>query len=125
ESPVKSLKGLIAQAKGSPGKLNAGTIAIGATQHLSAEFFKSMTGLDFVIVPYTNTGALLTALRGNSVQFAFEFMAPVVGQVKSGALRGLAVSTRNRFADLPNVPTVSESGVAGYEVTSWNGMGAP
>src|SRR5262245_54360223 len=125
ESPLKSVKDLIAQAKGNPGKLNAGTISIGATQHLSAELFKSMTGLDFVIVPYTNTGALLTALRGNSVQFAFELMAPVARQAKSAALPALAVSTRNRFADLPNVPTVSESGVAGYEVTSWNGIGAP
>ena len=125
DSPLKSLKDLVAQTKASPGRMNAGTIAIGATQHLSAELFKSMAGLDFVIVPYTNTGALLTALRGNSVQFAFEFMAPVLGQVKSGALRGLAVSTRSRFPGLPNVPTVSESGVAGYEVTSWNGIGVP
>ncbi len=125
DSPLKSLQDLIAQARGNPGKLNVGTIAIGATQHLSAELFKSMAGVDLLIVPYTNTGALLAALRGGSVQAAFEFMAPVIGQVKAGALRALAVSPRNRFPGLPDVPTVAESGVAGYEVTSWNGIGAP
>ncbi len=125
DSPLKSLNDLLAQARANPGKLNVGTVAIGATQHLSAELFKSMAGLDFVIVPYTNTGAVLTALRGGSVQAAFEFMAPVVGQVKSGTLRPLAVSPRTRFAGLPDVPTIHEAGVPGYEVTSWNGIGVP
>ena len=125
DSPVKTLKELIAQAKANPNKLNAGTINIGATQHLSAELFKSMAGIDVVIVPFNNTGAVLAALRGGSVQFAFEFIAPVIGQVKAGALRPLAVSPRNRFAGLPDVPTVTESGVPGYEVTSWNGIGVP
>jgi tripartite-type tricarboxylate transporter receptor subunit TctC len=68
---------------------------------------------------------VLTGLRGGSVQIAFEFIAPVVGQVKAGALRALAVSTRSRFAGLPDVPTVAEAGVPGYEVMSWNGIGAP
>ncbi len=125
DSPFKSVKDLIASAKASPGKFNVGTIQIGATQHLSSELFKSMAGIDVVHVPYGNTGAVLTGLRGNSVQVAFEFIAPVVGQVKSGALRALAVSTRTRFAGLPDVPTVHEAGVPGYEVTSWNGIGAP
>jgi len=125
ESPLKSVKDLIAQAKASPGKLNAGTVLLGATQHLSAELFKSMAGIDFTAVPHNTTGALLTSLRGGSVQIAFEFMAPVVGQLRSGALRGLAVSSRNRFSGLPNIPTVAESGVPGYEVTSWNGIGVP
>lgn len=125
DSSVRSVRELIAQAKANPGKLNVGTITIGATQHLSAELFKSMAGIDVVIVPYTNTGAVLAALRGGSVQFAFEFIAPVIGQVKAGALRPLAVSPRSRFAGLPDVPTVAESGVPGYEVTSWNGIGVP
>ena len=125
DSPIKSVKELIASAKASPGKLNVGTIQIGATQHLSSELFKSMAGIDVVHVPFTNTGALLTALRGGSVQFAFEFIAPVVGQIKGGGLRALAVSTRSRFAGLPDIPTVHEAGVPGYEVISWNGLGAP
>ena len=125
ESPLKSVKDLIAQAKANPGKMNAGTVLLGATQHLSAELFKSMAGIDFTAVPHNTTGALLTSLRGGSVQVAFEFMAPVVGQLKSGALRGLAVSSRNRFSGLPNIPTVAESGLPGYEVTSWNGIGVP
>jgi tripartite-type tricarboxylate transporter receptor subunit TctC len=125
DSPLKSVKDLIARAKASPGKLNVSTTNVGATQHLSAELFKSMAGIDVVIVPYTNTGAVLSAVRGNSVQFAFEFIAPVIGQVNSGALRALAVTTRSRFSGLPDVPTVAESGIPGYEVSSWNGIGAP
>jgi len=125
ESPIRSLKDLVATAKASPGKLNMGTIQIGATQHLAAELFKSMAGIDVVHVPFSNTGAVLTGLRGGSVQFAFEFVAPVIGQVKGGSLRALAVSQRTRFSGLPDVPTVSQAGVAGYEVTSWNGIGVP
>ena len=125
DSPIKSVKDLIASARASPGKLNFGTIQIGATQHLSSELFKSMAGIDVVQVPFSNTGAVLTGLRGGSVQVAFEFIAPVVGQVKAGALRALAVSTRYRFAGLPDVPTAHEAGVPGYEVISWNGVGAP
>ena len=125
DSPIKSVKDLIASAKASPGKLNVGTIQIGATQHLSSELFMSMAGINVVHVPFGNTGAVLTGLRGGSVQIAFEFIAPVVGQVKAGALRALAVSTRSRFAGLPDIPTVQEAGVPGYEVMSWNGIGAP
>jgi tripartite-type tricarboxylate transporter receptor subunit TctC len=125
DSQLKSVKDFVAAAKASPGRFNVGTIQIGATQHLSSELFKSMAGLDWVHVPYTNTGLLLGGLRGNGVQVAFEFIAPVVGQVKAGQLRALAVSTRTRFAGLPNVPSVHEAGLAGYEVISWNGFGAP
>ena len=125
DSPLRSVKDLIAAARSSPGRLNVGTIQIGATQHLSMELFKSMTGSDWVHVPYTNTGLLLGGLRGNSVQVAFEFIAPVIGPIKAGQFRALAVTTRTRFSGLPNVPTVQESGVPGFEVTSWNGIGVP
>jgi tripartite-type tricarboxylate transporter receptor subunit TctC len=125
DSPLKSVKDLIASARANPGKLNVGTIQIGATQHLSTELFKSMTGTDWVHVPYTNTGLLVTGLRSNSVQVAFEFIAPVIGLVKAGQFRALAVTTRTRFSGLPDVPTVQESGVPGFEVTSWNGIGVP
>jgi tripartite-type tricarboxylate transporter receptor subunit TctC len=124
-SPYKSLKELIAQARATPGKLNGGTINVGATQNLAAELFKSMANINVVIVPYNSTGAVLTALRGGDVQFAVEILAPIVGQVKAGNLRALGVTTSTRFSMLPDVPTVSESGVSGYEVTSWNGIAAP
>jgi tripartite-type tricarboxylate transporter receptor subunit TctC len=125
ESPLRSLKELIAQARANPGKLTVGTIQLGSTQNLSAELFKSMAGIDVLTVPFTNTGAVLTALRGNNVQVAFEITAPVIGLVRGGGLRALAVSPPTRFPGLPNVPTVAEAGLPGYEVTSWNGIAVP
>lgn len=125
ESPLKSLKDLMARARSNPGQLTVGTIQIGSTQHLSAELFKSMAGVDVLNVPFPNSGAVLTALRGNQVQVAFEITAPVIGQIKGGGLRALAVSPATRFPGLPDVPTVAEAGVPGYQVTSWNGVAAP
>jgi tripartite-type tricarboxylate transporter receptor subunit TctC len=78
-----------------------------------------------VHVPYPNTGLVLAGLRGDSVHVAFEFVAPVMGLLKAGQFRALAVTTRHRNPDLPNVPTMEESGLPGYEVTSWNGIGVP
>ncbi len=122
ESPVRNVKDLIAQAKAAPGRLNFGSINIGTTQHLSAELLKSMAGIDVTTVPFNNTAGVLTALRGGSVQAAFEFLPPVVGQIKAGGLRAIAVTSKTRFALLPDVPTLTESGVPGYEVSSWNGI---
>jgi tripartite-type tricarboxylate transporter receptor subunit TctC len=124
-SPYKWVKDLIAQARTSPGKHNGATTNVGATQNLAAELFKSMAGINVTIVPYNTTGAVLTAVRGGDVQFGFEILAPIIGLVKSGTLRALAVTTLSRFPLLPDVPTVNESGVSGYEVTSWNGVAAP
>ena len=125
DSKLRSVKDLIAQAKASPGKLTVGTIQIGSSQHLSAELFKSMAGIDVLNVPFTNSGAVQAALRSHQVQVAFEITAPVIGQLKSGGLRALAVSPSTRFPGLPDVPTVAEAGVPGYQVTSWNGVAAP
>lgn len=125
DSKLRSVKDLIAQAKASPGKLTVGTIQIGSSQHLSAELFKSMAGIDVLNVPFTNSGAVQAALRSHQVQVAFEITAPVYGQLKSGGLRALAVSPSTRFPGLPDVPTVAEAGVPGYQVTSWNGVAAP
>lgn len=125
DSPIKSVKDLIAMAKANPGKLNIGTINIGATQNLAAQLFKSMAGIDVVVVPFNSTAAVVTGLRGHNVQAAVEVLAPVIGQIKAGALRAIAVTTPKRFAVLPDVPTVDESGVPGYEVIAWNGVGVP
>ncbi len=122
ESPARSVKDLIAQAKASGGKFNIGTINIGTTQFLSAELLKSMTGIDTTTVPFNNTAGVLTALRGGNVQAAIEFLPPVIGQIKAGGLRVIAVTSKVRFALLPDVPTLAESGIAGYEVSSWNGI---
>ena len=122
ESPARSVKDLIAQAKASGGKFNIGTINIGTTQFLSAELLKSMTGIDTTTVPFNNTAGVLTALRGGNVQAAIEFLPPVIGQIKAGGLRAIAVTSKARFALLPDVPTLAESGIAGYEVSSWNGI---
>ena len=122
ESPMKTVKDLIAQAKANPGKFNIGTINIGTTQHLSAELLKSMAGVNATTVPFNNTAGVLTALRGNDVQAAIEFLPPVLGQIRAGGLRLIAVTSPTRFALLPNVPTLAESGLPGFEVTSWNGI---
>ncbi len=81
-----------------------------------------MAGIDVTTVPFNNTAGVLTALRGGSVQAALEFLPPVIGQIKAGGLRAIAVTSKTRFALLPDVPTLAESGVPGYEVSSWNGI---
>ena len=125
DSKLNSIADLIASAKANPGKLNVGTINIGSTQHLSAELFKSMAGIEAQTVPFKATPAVIVALRGNDVQVAFEILAPVLAQIKSGALRPLGVASTRRFAGLPAVPTVIEGGVPGYQASSWNAFAAP
>ena len=125
DSPVKTTKELIAQARTAGAKFNGGSIQIGTAQHLSAELFKSMAALNHTNVPFNNTGALISGLRGGDVQAAFEFLPPVLGQIRAGTLRAVAVSSKTRFSLLPNVPTLDESGLPGYDVISWNGIGAP
>ena len=84
-----------------------------------------MAGLNHTNVPFNNTGAVIAALRGGDIQVAFEFLPPILGQIRANALRAVAVSSKSRFALLPNVPTLDESGLPGYDVISWNGIGAP
>jgi tripartite-type tricarboxylate transporter receptor subunit TctC len=122
---IGSVTELIAAAKVRPGQLNFGTINPGGTQHLAAELFKSLAGIDVQTVPFKGTPAVLTALRANEVQAAFEFIAPALPQIKSGALKPLAVTSKRRFSGLPEVPTVAESGLPAYEASAWNGIAAP
>ncbi len=125
DSKLNSIQDLLAYAKANPGKLNIGTISIGSTQHLSAELFKGMTGIDAMIVPYKGSPDVLVALRGNDVQVSFDMLAPVMSQLKSGVVRVIAVTSDRRFQGLPNVPTVAESGVPGYQASSWNAIAGP
>jgi tripartite-type tricarboxylate transporter receptor subunit TctC len=125
KSRFKGLQDLIAEAKKTPGKLNAGTIGIGSTQNLAAELFRSTTGTDFQIIPYKATGEVVTAAKSGDAAVIFEILAPMTSHIKSGNLRALAVTGGKRFPSLPEVPTAIESGVAGYDVASWNGLAAP
>jgi len=87
--------------------------------------FKSSTGLDFTIVPYKTSPDVVAALRAKDVQLAFEILSPLLPHIKAGWMKPLAVTSDRRFSGLPNVPTVMESGVQGYNVSSWNGIAAP
>jgi tripartite-type tricarboxylate transporter receptor subunit TctC len=125
DSKIASVRDLVAFAKANPNKLNVGSINIGSTQNLAAELFKSMAGIDAQVVPFKGTPAVIIALRGNEVQVAFEILAPMLSQIRSGAVKALAVTSSRRHAALPEVPTVAESGIAGYQASSWNGISAP
>jgi tripartite-type tricarboxylate transporter receptor subunit TctC len=125
QSPYMTLNDVIAAAKASPGKLNIGTIAVGGTQNLGAELFKSMADVNVTIVPYKNSPDIVVALLRNDVQMLVEFPPAIQGQVNDGKLRVLATSSPKRSPLAPNVPTAAEAGVPGYEVTSWNAIFAP
>lgn len=124
-SRFATLKDLLAYAKGQPGKLNVGTIAVGSTQHLAAKLFETVAGIDALVVPYKGSPAVITALRAGEIDLAFEIVGPMLPQVQAGAVKVLAVSSDRRNAALPDVPTVMQAGVAGYNVSSWNAIAAP
>jgi tripartite-type tricarboxylate transporter receptor subunit TctC len=124
-SRFASLRDVLAFAKAQPGKLNVGTIAVGSTQHLAAKLFETVAGVDFLLVPYKGSPAVLTALRSGEIDVAFEILGPMVPQVQSGVIKALAVSSDKRNPALPDVPTVMQAGVAGYNVASWNALAAP
>jgi len=125
KSQYRSVKDLVAAAKANPGKLNVGTTSPGGTQYIAAELFKSMAGLDFQTVPFKTTPLIITSLKGNDLQAMIEILAPMIPHVRSGSLRALAVTFDHRFAGLPDVPTLAEAGVPGYEASAWNGVAAP
>jgi tripartite-type tricarboxylate transporter receptor subunit TctC len=125
KSPFKGIQDAVSEFKKSPGKYNVGTIGIGSTQHLAAELFKSVTGTNFQIVPYKSTGEVVTAAKSGDAAVIFEFLAPMTSHIKSGNLRPLAITVAKRFPTIPDVPTVIEGGIAGYDVASWNALAAP
>jgi tripartite-type tricarboxylate transporter receptor subunit TctC len=125
ESKYATLQDFIKAAKAEPGKLNVGTIAIGSTQHLGAVLFKSVANVDFQMVTYRNTPDAIVALLRDDIQLLVEFPPAVRGPVQDKKARMVASSAPRRSQAFPDLPTVQESGVAGYEVTSWNGLFAP
>ena len=124
-SPYKTIGDFIRDAKANPGKLNVGTISVGSTQNLGAELLRSMSGADFALVTYRTAPEALIALLRNDIQLIVEYYATVKPGLDDHKVRVLATSGEHRSKILPKVPTVSESGVPGYVVTSWNAMFAP
>lgn len=126
-SPMKTVQDVVARAKAQPGQLTIGTIAVGSTQNLAAELFKTTAGIDVLVVPYNGTPALQTALLSGQVDVGIEVLGPMMSHLAPGpkGLRALAVTSDRRFARLPNVPTIQESGIANYKVASWNALAAP
>ena len=123
--PGKTIGELVAIAKKEGGKFNIGTSAVGTGGYLSAELFKSITGVDAVIVPYKGTGQLMNDLLGGHVPVAFGVLPPAMGNLAAGTLRGIAVLDRQRFSLLPNIPTSHESGLPGFESVLHYGVLGP
>jgi tripartite-type tricarboxylate transporter receptor subunit TctC len=123
--PVKTVKDVIALAKAKPGALNYGSAGTATGTHLSAELFKHMTGTDMVHVPYKGGGAAMPALMGGQVQLMFATTVSALPHVRAGKLRAIAVTSPKRSPSAPDVPTIAESGVPGYDHTPWNGFLAP
>ena len=125
DGKAATLSEAIAQARAHPGRLDIGTLNVGSTQFLAVELFKTMAGLKAQTVPYKTSPAALAGLRGGEVQLMFESVGAVIGQVRAGAVRALAVTSSRRSPLLPGVPTVAESGVPGYHAASWASIVAP
>jgi tripartite-type tricarboxylate transporter receptor subunit TctC len=123
--PVKDVAGLIALAKANPGKFNFASSALGTGSHMCAEMFRHEAGADMNLIPYKGTAQLVTDLVGGHVQASFAAITPSFGNIKAGNLRALAVTSPQRSPLLPDVPTVSESGVPGFEVMLNYGLLAP
>jgi tripartite-type tricarboxylate transporter receptor subunit TctC len=123
--PAKTVAEFVAYAKANPGKLNFGSAGTGGTTHLAGEMFKLMTGIDMVHVAYKGAGPALTDLLSGNIQLMFDTLGTALPPVKGGLLRPLAVSSAQRITDLPDVPTVAESGYPDYAVSVWYGVATP
>jgi len=123
--PVKTVKEFTAFAWARPGDLTYSSSGAGSAAHLAGELFSSLTNLKMVHVPYKGGGPSMIALVGGEVSVCFATMPSAVGYVRSGRLRGIAVTTDKRSPSMPELPTIAETGVAGYEAGSWYGLSAP
>ncbi|MGZ5705021.1 MAG: tripartite tricarboxylate transporter substrate binding protein [Usitatibacter sp.] len=123
--PARDVRELIEYARKNPGKLSFGSSGTGAASHLSAELFKSLAGIDMFHVPYKGTGQAVTDLLAGQIDLMFAPAQTVMPHVQAGKLRAYAVTSAKRFSILPDLPTVAESGLAGYEAVGWFGLLAP
>ncbi|MBB1631502.1 tripartite tricarboxylate transporter substrate binding protein [Cupriavidus sp. UME77] len=123
--PARSVPELIAYIKAHPGKINYGSAGTGSTEHLSGELFRSMTGTDIAHVPYKGGAPMMTDLIAGQIQMAIETSPSAAPHVRSGKVKALAVTTAKRSSAYPGVPTLDESGVKGFEVTTWYALMAP
>jgi tripartite-type tricarboxylate transporter receptor subunit TctC len=124
-SPYQTMGDFLKAAKEKPGTLNLGTINVGSTQNLTAELFKSMAGIDVQLVPFKGSPDVVIGLLRNDIQMGVDFYAALKPTLDSGKVRALGTSAPARSPELPNVPTVQEAGVKGFDVTAWNGFYAP
>jgi len=125
DAPFKTTSELIEYARANPGKLTYASAGIGSTLHLAAEFFKRAAGLDILHVPYKGAAQATTDLVGGQVQMMFGPLVAIMPLAEAGKIRALAVTSPRRSALAPDVPTMVESGIAGFEVTGWYGLAAP
>ncbi len=123
--PFKNVKDLIAHAKANPGKLSYGSPGNGSTAHLSMELFKSMTGTNLVHIPYKGSAGVLADVMGGQIAVTIDNMPPYLPQVKAGKIRALAISPAKRSSAAPELPTIAEAGVPGYDSGAWFGLLAP
>ncbi len=123
--PVKNVKDLVALAKAKPGTLNFGSSGNGSTNHLAGELLKSMTGIDIVHVPYKGAGPAMNDLVAGHIPMMFDNMPAVLPQVQAKSINAIAVAGATRASAMPDVPTLAESGVPGFEASAWFGMVAP
>ena len=123
--PAGSVKKLIALAKAQPGKLNYASAGNGTANHLAMELFKHMAGIDIVHVPYKGAPQAVTDVVSGHMNMMFNSIAPIVGHIKAGRLRVLGIASAQRSPQLPDVPTISEAGLPGFEAVNWFGMFAP
>jgi tripartite-type tricarboxylate transporter receptor subunit TctC len=120
-----SVKDLIAAAKANPGKVTYASPGFGGTQHFTGELFRQMAGVNMLHVPFRTSPEAISAVLGKQVDVLFDTVSAVLGQVQSGDLKPIAVTGKDRFPAVPNVPSVAESGLPGYDVTTWYGLIAP
>ncbi len=125
QQPIKSVTDLIAAAKARPGTINFGSTSQGGSPHMSGELLKTLAHIDIVHVPYKGGGPMLIDLIGGQIQVAFDNLPSSINQIRAGKIRALAVTTARRWPGAPDIPTLAEAGVPGYESSAWFGMRAP
>jgi tripartite-type tricarboxylate transporter receptor subunit TctC len=123
--PASNVREFIAYAKANPGKLNFGSGSTGSAGHLAGELFKAMAGVDMTHVPYKGAAPAMNDLVGGQIQLMFDNLASSLGQVKAGRIKALAVTTARRTALAPELPTVAESGLPGFDISTWFGIFVP